>query len=130
LALRSDDDSIFDDEARDPVGELQELAQEVMEQDDPRDTSGNLAASGAAMLVIGVVAGAGGAWLLRAWTRFTNLDIVGHDGRHPYRDHQHPWWLLGLGVAVSFVAAVFLIFALVSFAKIALRRTSRGSSSA
>jgi hypothetical protein len=112
------DDSIFEPEIRDATGELRELVQEVMEQEDGTDTARNLALSGAALLVLCVLVCAAGLWMVRTGMHTTVADLVGHDRRHPEHDNDTLVWLTWAGMGVSFVGAILGVFALVSFAKI------------
>jgi hypothetical protein len=114
-----DDDSIFEGNAGDAAGELRELAQEVVEQDDERDTPRSLAVSAAAMVGVATLFGFIGWWLVKGGLAARQDRLHEHD-RHQGAEVEGLLLLLGSGALC--VGAVLGIFALVSLAKIATKK--------
>ena len=103
----------------DAIDSLRELAQETLEQDDPEDTPGNLIVSGLAMAGAAAVLAPIGWWLIQGGR------AAAADARAMHQDrtsHDPADMLLVGGYALWFLAALFVLFAFISLAKIVLRK--------
>jgi TRAP-type C4-dicarboxylate transport system permease small subunit len=121
--MRRMSDSPFNEPA-DSVESLRQLVQETQENDDPGDSNRNLLISGVAMLVVAGVVAFVGWWLLKGgWTVMSETQTLQHRPRH---DPSGLGTLMMLaGAAVMFGGVVLVVFALVSFWKVVMRRAGR-----
>jgi hypothetical protein len=115
----------------DAIDGLRELASETLEQDDPEDSSGNLVISALAMLGAAAMVGVVGWFLIQGGMSegaagLASTDHHGHTHGHRNSEADSLWFLLIAGYGAMFVAAVLVLFALISLAKLAMRKLNAG----
>ncbi len=113
-------DSPFDDSPPDALGALQSLAMQTEAEDDPVESNKILAVAGLAMLGAAALLGLFGWWLLQGGIAAHAATPTSHG--HRRSDFNISDLMVLAGAGALFATAVLVIFALISFSKIAMRK--------